>query len=76
MAKFPMASPAYEVQYNKSAWFNPWCVMEVRVEGIGYKHYKKIKDFSSNADALALCNRLNGVDEKREVFKPSGGIYK
>lgn len=76
-SKFPRANPPYEVKYNEKAWFNPWCVVEVRIEGIGYKHYKKIDAFSNNADALILCDKLNGKDHKPKPFKPiGGGFYK
>lgn len=74
--KFPLANPSHKLIYNDKAWFNPWCVVEVRIEGIGYEHYKKVRAFSNNADAQRLCDKLNGKNKIQE-FKPfGGGIYK
>lgn len=69
------ANPRYELQYNNGAWFRPWIVVEVRIEGVGYKKYSKIASYANNADALSHCNSLNKVEEKPRVYQGSG-FYK
>lgn len=78
MSRFPVANPRYELKYDERAWFNPWDVVEVRIEGIGYKHYERVRSFQNNADALSYCNRLNGVSDKpkEREFKPRSGFYR
>lgn len=63
MSNFRLANPPFEIQYDDKAMFKPWDVVEVRIEGVGYKHYKVFASFVNNADALDCCNNLNKAHE-------------
>lgn len=51
----------YELRYNQNALFKPWDVVEVVIEGVGYKQYQVYESYERNADALSCLNRLNKV---------------
>lgn len=50
---------SYELIYNEKALFNPWQIVEVTIEGIGYKKYREIASFDRNEAALSYFNTLS-----------------